>query len=145
MLQIYATTMLMFLKRKPTLVVTWTSNVLQIATFQTYKKNSKRALSLLVPIKTWLMVFCVVSHTCTPPCRTLMNINGTKKPSSQNKMWTTIGPLQQPQWSFLIFVALQCIHKILPHLHSTNIINYEMGITRLWSTKWFLFFVCKKL
>jgi hypothetical protein len=48
-------------------------------------------------------------------------INGNKKPSSQNKMWTTIGPPQQPQQLFLVFVALQCMHKIFQHLHSTTL------------------------
>jgi hypothetical protein len=56
-------------------------------------------------------------------------------------MWTTIGSLQQPQWLFLIFVALQCIHKIFQHLYSTTleIMRWELLGFYLQSG---LYFVC---
>jgi hypothetical protein len=62
----------MFLKRKPRLVVTWTSNVLQIATFQTYKNKFQKGFEFVSShINLIDGILCHIAHLHT----TLSNTN----------------------------------------------------------------------
>jgi hypothetical protein len=76
----------MFLKRKPRLVVTWTSNVLQIATFQTYKKQFQKGFEFFASHNNLIDgILCHIAHLHI----TLLNTNEYQwyqKTSSQNKM-----------------------------------------------------------
>jgi hypothetical protein len=120
----------MFLKRKPRLVVTWTSVVLQIDTLQTYQKNLQKGFEFVASHNNLIDgILCHIAHLHT----TLSNTNEHQwyqkniiAKQNVNNHWTsTTTTMVVP--NFCSFV-MHTQH--FSTLAFNNIRNYEMGIIR---------------